>query len=218
MRRNTKERRMLMLEQMKWEDVYELWKRGSYKFPKILTEPVSAETVYVEYEQRGGYIYGYDWLEASEAQEKKQLIEKTPMEFLYLTKYTNKGAIQTAEMLVEARSEEELAAVWIAATSKELCAYRSGSGVGRYASMLYIAAYEFLSDRYFLWNHAMKRLVPKIMIPSGVLKNMVCKDPEPVIGLIQMNTVMLKSTWNILRYSSLKNGEVIASKCRRSPK
>jgi hypothetical protein len=64
----------------------------------------------------------------------------------------------------------------------------------------------------------MKRLVPKIMIPSGVLKNMVCKDPEPVIGLIQMNTVMLKSTWNILRYSSLKNGEVIASKCRRSPK
>jgi hypothetical protein len=63
----------------------------------------------------------------------------------------------------------------------------------------------------------MKRLVPKIMIPSDVLKNMVCKDPEPVIGLIQMNTVLLKTTWNILRYSSLKNGELIESRCRRSP-
>jgi hypothetical protein len=207
-----------MFDQMKWEDVYELWKSGSYKFPKILTVPVSAETVYIEYEQRRGYIYGYDWLENAEAQERKQLIKKDPIELLYFTKHINKGTIQTAEMLVEARSEEELAAVWIAATSKELSDYQSGSGVGRYANMLYRAACEFLSNRYFLWHHAMKKLVPEIMIPSGVLKNMVCKDPEPVIGLIQMNTVLLKSTWNILRYSSLKNGELITSKCRRSQK
>lgn len=60
-----------MFEQMKWEDVYELWRMCGYHFPKVLTEPVSAETVFVEYKQDGCYIYGYDWLEVTEAQERK---------------------------------------------------------------------------------------------------------------------------------------------------
>lgn len=79
---------------------------------RSLIDPVSVETVFVEYKQ-DGYIYGYDWLETVEAQERKQLIKKNPIEFLYFTKPTNKGTIQTAEMLVEARNEEELAAIWI---------------------------------------------------------------------------------------------------------
>ena len=202
-----------MLEKMKWESVYELWKRGCYDFPKVLTEPVSAETVFVEYKQEG-YIYGYDWLETTEAQERKQLIEKHPTEFLYFTKLTNKGTIQTAEMLMDAHNEEELAAVWIAATSKELYDYRIGSDAGRYANILYMAAYEFLGARFYLWHHAMKKLVPEILIPSSVLENVVCKDAEPVVGLVQTNTVLLKSAWRILRYSSLKDGEMPESSCR----
>ena len=74
-----------MFEQMKWENVYELWRMCGYHFPKALTEPVSAETVFVEYKQ-DGYIYGYDWLEVTEARERKQLIEKNPTQFLYFAK------------------------------------------------------------------------------------------------------------------------------------
>ena len=177
-----------MLEKMKWESVYELWKRGCYDFPKVLTEPVSAETVFVEYKQEG-YIYGYDWLETTEAQERKQLIEKHPTEFLYFTKLTNKGTIQTAEMLMDAHNEEELAAVWIAATSKELYDYRIGNDVGRYAYILYMAACKFLGARFYLWHHAMKKLVPEIMIPSSVLENIVCKDAELVTGDAQFKSL-----------------------------
>ncbi|MBS1401869.1 MAG: hypothetical protein HPZ79_02655 [Oscillospiraceae bacterium] len=205
-----------MFEQMKWENAYELWQRGSCYFPQALTAPVSAETVFVEYKQNG-YIYGYDWLEAEDAQKRKQLIENNPIEFLYFTKPSNKGTIQTAEMLMEAQNEEELAAVWIAATAKELSEYMIGNGVGHYANMLHMAACEFLRTRYVLWHHAMKRLVPDITIPSSVLENIVCKDAEPVMGLIQMNTVLLKSTWSILRYSSLKDGELQEFHFRISP-
>ena len=204
-----------MFEQMKWENVYELWRMCGYHFPKVLTEPVSAETVFVEYKQ-DDYIYGYDWLEVTEAQKRKQLIEKNPTQFLYFTKPTNKGTIQTAEMLMEARNEEELAAIWIAATAKEL-SDRGGRNLGYYPHMLHMAAYGFLRTRYYLWHHAMKRLVPEIMIPSSVLENIVCKDAEPVVGLIQMNTVLLKSTWSILRYSSLEDGKIPEFSYRISP-
>lgn len=185
----------------------ELWRMCGYHFPKALTEPVSAETVFVEYKQ-DGYIYGYDWLEVTEARERKQLIEKNPTQFLYFTKPTNKGTIQTAEMLMKVRNEEERAAIWIAATAKELSEYRGGRNLGYYPRTLHMAACKFLETRYSLWHHAMKRLVPEIMIPSPVLESIVCKGAEPVVGLIQMNTALLKSTWSILRYSSLKDGEI----------
>ena len=120
----------------------------------------------------------------------------------------NKGTIQTAEMLMKVRNEEERAAIWIAATAKELSEYRGGRNLGYYPRTLHMAACKFLETRYSLWHHAMKRLVPEIMIPSPVLESIVCKGAEPVVGLIQMNTALLKSTWSILRYSSLKDGEI----------
>lgn len=205
-----------MFEPMNWKSIYELWKMGRIQFPELLSSPVSAETVFVEYKQ-DGYIYGYDWLENTEASKRKQLIKKAPTQFLYFTQPTNKGTIQTAEMLVDAQNEEELAAIWIAATARELAAFRIGNGIGLCADMLYFSACGFLKTRYYLWHHAMKRLVPKILIPSSVLENMTCKDTEPMIGLIQMNTVLLKNTWSILRYTSLENEEPPEFSCRIDP-
>lgn len=69
-----------MIEQIKWKDVYESWKLEGYSFSASPFSPVCAETVFVEYDQ-GGYIDGYDWLEDSEAQERKLLIEKTLSSF-----------------------------------------------------------------------------------------------------------------------------------------
>ncbi len=204
-----------MLEQMEWEEAYSLWNYNSYYFSDILAKPLTAESVFVEYNQEG-YIYGFDWLRNEAAQARKELIEKNPLEFLYFTRPTNKGTIQTAEMLIHAQSKEELAAIWIAATAKELYEFRYGNGIGRYADMLHMAACKFLQTRYYLWHHAMKRLVPEILIPSPVLESIVCKDAAPIMGLIQMNTVLLQSSWSILRYSSLKDGDLPKSRCRIS--
>ena len=53
----------------------------------------------------------------------------------------------------------------------------------------------------------MKKLVPEIMIPRKILKNMASDDVALVIELIQLNTMLLKSNWRILRYSSLEDGK-----------
>lgn len=203
-----------MLEETKWKDVYRLWEYNSYYFPKILTEPVSAETVFVKYEHGDSYFYGYDWLNHWDAADRKKLIQEDPVEFIYFSKPSNKGTIQTAQMLVEARSPEERAAIWIAATAMELENFQENKNLCHYAHQACIAACEFLRNRYYLWHHAMKKLVPDLMIPSPILENIVCKDVEPVIGLIQMNTMMLRTSWSILLYSSLENGETPNSSYR----
>ncbi len=204
-----------MLEQMKWEEVYSLWNYERHNFSDMLSAPITAETVFVKYNQKG-YIYGFDWLQNDAAQARKELIENNPLEFLYFTPPTNKGTIQTAEMLLDAQNEEDLAAIWIAATANELYERRYGKGIGQYADMLHMAAYEFLKSRYYLWHHAMKRLVPEILISRSVLDNIVCRDAAPIISLIQMNTVLLKNSWRILKYSSLKDEDMPESRFRIS--
>lgn len=193
-----------MIEKMTWDDVYKLWKDGDYGLHDSIFVPIEAEKVFVKYD-RDEYIYGYDWLSNSAAEDRMHMIKKNPLQFLLFTQPSNKGTIQTATMLAEAKDEEERAAIWIAATAFELMQYKVPNGVARYADILYYAALEFLIDRYYIWHHAMKRLVPEILIPHEIIKNLNCKNTETVMGLIKMNTVLVKATHSVLLYSSLED-------------
>ena len=46
----TNEWRDNMIGKLKWEDVYLLWNNESYNFPKILSDPMNCQTVFVEYD------------------------------------------------------------------------------------------------------------------------------------------------------------------------
>jgi len=80
--------------------------------------------------------------------------------------------------------------------------------------MLYRAARNFLKDRFYLWHPSMRRLVPDIMIPLSVLQSITCQDITPIIGIIQLNTILLKNHWGILIYSSLKDEAAPKSRYR----
>ena len=193
-----------MFEQMKWEEVHQLWEHGTYYFPQTLTSPLPVEKVFVEY-KGSGYFYGYDWLENTEAEQRKKMIQTNVAEFLYFTKPTNKGTIQTIEMLTEAIDEEERAAIWIAATAFELQDKHCKNGIAALAYQMHYAARNFLQERFFVWHHAMKRLVPDIIIPYNVLESIAKADADTVMQLIQMNTLMIKGSHSVLLYSSLKD-------------
>lgn len=109
---------------------------------------------------------------------------KNPIEFLYFTKPSNKGMIQTAQMLMAAKNQEEKVAIWIAATANELLECSFESRIGKYAKILEMTARGFLRDRYQIWHHAMRKLVPEIMIPYNILDNLICKDFDVVMELI----------------------------------
>lgn len=197
-----------MLEQLSWEEAYQSWTYGQYHLPAALSKPMAEETIPVEYHKDGCYIYGYDWLGNEEATNRKKMIRENPMQFLYFAQPTNKGTIHTAQMLVEARDEEERAAIWIAATALELKRLAFIRGGALYAEPLYQAACGFLEKRFALWHYAMRRLVPEIMIPYDLLECIDIKESQTVMHLIQVNTLLLQGAYSILRYSSLEEGRV----------
>ena len=202
-----------MIERMNWHDAYKIWKGEAICFPNDLCEPIHADRVFVKYTS-DEFIYGFDWLRNSRAKDRKKMIKKDPIQFLDFTRPTNKGTIHTAQMLEEAMDQEERAAIWTAATAFELMECGVRNGISRHAQQLYYSAIGFLKDRFWLWHPAMRKLVPDIMIPKPVLESMKCDRSEVVMDLIQINTLMVKSSYTILRYSSISDEELKPEKDR----
>lgn len=80
------------------------------------------------------------------------MIQTNIAEFLYFTKPTSKGTIQTIKMLSEAIDEEERAAVWIAATAFELQNKHYENGISSLAYQMHDAAREFLQERFYKYG------------------------------------------------------------------
>lgn len=197
-----------MINEMKWADVYKLWQIGSLYLPASLSAPMAPEVVAVDYKREDYLFYGYDWLYNADAQERKRIISHDPVAFMYFTKPSNKGTIMTLQMLTEAKNEEERAAIWIAATTFDLMRRQSIRNYARYAHEMNSAACTFLQEQYrFLWHHAMRNLVPEIMIPYSVLDNMECDGADAVMGLIQTNVMLIMGCYTPLLYSSIGETE-----------
>lgn len=196
-----------MFEQMNWEEVYQLWTQSAYYFPNSLSLPPETERVPIAC-QEDECFYGYDWLECTQAAQRKQRIQTNLAGFIYFTKLTNKGTIHTLDLLSEARDDEERAAIWIAATASELKGAQYNSDVTRLAFQMHHAALRFLQNRFYLWHHAMQRLVPEILVPPMLIASLSKPDAQTVMQLIQMNTLMLKGSYRALLYSSLEEGAV----------
>ena len=192
-----------MFEQMKWVEIYKLWERNAHYFPQSLMAPLEVERVFVEYKQ-DEIFYGHDWLENIEADQRKKTIQTNVFDFLYRTKPTSKGTIQTVRMLSEALNNEERAAIWIAATTFELMNMHYRNDVSSIARQIHYTTCSFLQDRFYIWHHAMKKTVPDIMIPHRIIESISEADRDTVMQLVQMNTLMIKGNYKVLLYSSLE--------------
>ena len=191
-----------MIKPFRWKDAYGLWKNGCCSLPEELDAPVAVETIDVGGQEAEHYFCGYDWVKTAEVPKRKQLIQQRPREFFYFTRQSGQGIVETAERLAKAYDQEERAAIWIAATAKELCGLKPNRQVARHADALYTAACEFLRLRDNLWHPETNNLVPEFLVPWPVVENLSCQDAGPVMGIIQLNTLLLRSTWRILHYAS----------------
>ncbi|MBS5480311.1 MAG: hypothetical protein KHX46_04115 [Clostridiales bacterium] len=192
--------------QISWEEIYRYWSLYADRGPVILNEPIRPTEIHVDFKRPDTYIYGYDWLSREEYLCRKKTIEKNPTEFLYFTQPTNKGTIHTLRMLMDAKDDEERAAIWIYAFAKEL-SDMCCRGITQYLYPLCTAASQFLSERYYLWHHAMKRLVPEVFINHALYSETEFRSFNAVIELVRLNAALLLHEYVPILYSSLEPGE-----------
>lgn len=104
-----------------WEKIYEIWKTKIFHYSYEPISTFNSEIIRINYDSKSNYsyIWGFDWLSISEVENQKALI-KQDIDLFLLSEPTNKGTVHTATMLSEAKNEEEIAAIWIAATSYEI--------------------------------------------------------------------------------------------------
>ena len=144
-----------------WEKLYECWEYYMWNAPSILKSPIAFEEIRIEY-NGDGFIYGYDWISHEKLEERKKIIENDVTQFLYFTQPSNKGTIYTLQMLLEAETSEEIAAIWIYAITFEML---QNGLQGKSRKRLYQicrVTQRFLSERFCFWHHAMRKLVPEI--------------------------------------------------------
>lgn len=193
-------------ESITWEKIFQSWSLRANSGPEIIRKPKTLQEIHVPYERSGEYIFGYDWLSYREFEQRKASIEKGPTDFLYFTKPTNKGTIYTLQMLQESENDEERAAVWIYAFSQELLNLNYRGNIVRTALQLSNLVFPFLSERFFMWHHAMRRLIPAIYFGYPLFEG-TDFSIEAVIQLACVNAALISHEYVPILYSSLAFGE-----------
>lgn len=115
-------------ENLTWEQVYKHWYLYAGQVPDRLQKPLSVKEIPVAYD-REGIFYGFDWLPQKGYEHRKHLIETNITSFLLFTQPTNKGTIHTLQMLLEAKDDEERAAIWLYAFTKDIMDTAQGSAL-----------------------------------------------------------------------------------------
>jgi hypothetical protein len=200
---------MKRLDMVSWDEIYDYWRLYSRYGPSILNQPISPIEIYVDFNKHDGTFYGYDWLTLEEYESRKATIENNIVQFLYFTRSTNKGTIHTLNMLIDSVDDEERAAIWIYSFAKEISDYHNQGNINRYAYELLRASQDFLSRHFYMWHHAMKKLVPEIFISHNVYSGTDFSTINAVIELARLNAAIVLQEYVPILYTSLEPGEEV---------
>lgn len=183
---------------MTWSEVYEIWNHTLDQMSYVPNRiPEIKEAVIT----RGIAWEGYDWVPNHREENRINEITDNPsINFmLYGDTGTNKGTRHTVGMFHHAKTEEERAAIWIAAVLHEIAFPYGNDPYPEVAEEMYYAALGFLKKKQFIWHWSSKKWIPDDV--SRVLYVEKDKDNKYIyMRKIQMAVVVLLSTHTMIWY------------------
>ena len=153
-----------------WAEMFRQWQQYRERFPQLFGDfPVTR--VFIPCPPTDELLFwGYDWIK--------------PRAFLHLGDVLNKGTLHTLHMLAETKSDEERAAIWISAFLYDVLDSRIiHSDTGGFSCKLHSVSYGFLRSKYYLWHHAMRKLVPEIFFGYEFSAHALFDSREPFIEM-----------------------------------
>lgn len=110
-------------------------------------------------------------------------------------------------MLINSVNDEKRAAIWIYSFAKEISERNNSGNISKYAYELCEVSQDFLSQHFYMWHHAMKKLVPEILIRRSIYAETEFNTIDAVIELARLNAAIVLQEYVPILYSSLQHGK-----------
>jgi hypothetical protein len=193
------------VKEITWENLLSYWESRANVYEPQLMLPFNLKKVFVNY-QNNGYFHGYDWIEINNYKERTEYVSEKPIEFLCLGTSLNKGTLHTLEMLGMAQdNQEDCAAIWLVAFTKEVLDSFPYEWRGKGYNILYkvyIEAYSKIKEKYDMWHHAMRKLLPEICFSYDFLESMNVNSYRQIVELSVINSAQILNNYIAVEYDS----------------
>lgn len=192
-------------KEITWENILYYWKKYANIYEPQLTLPINIEKIFVNYDNTG-YFHGYDWIEKNNYQERIKYVSMKTIEFLCFGASLNKGTLHTLELLHKAQEcQDDYAAIWLAAFTKDMMNSLPYEWRGKAHTILnkvYIESYIRIKDKYFIWHHAMKKLLPEICFSCEFLDSININSYRQIVELSVISATQILNNYIAVEYDS----------------
>lgn len=197
------------IEEIKWKDIWDCWIDYIDIYAPKLRDTFEIKKIYVNYKGKG-YFHGYDWINKDNYQKRVAFVSEKPIEFLCFGTSLNKGTLHTLEMLDKSKdNKEDQAAIWIAAFTKDLLESMPYEWRGKGYNILHKVNLEALckikgNDNYYIWHHAMRKLLPEICFSYDFLECLNINSYRQIIELTAISSAQILNNYIAIEYDSRK--------------
>lgn len=188
---------------VQWDDIYHYWRAATSKFPE-LQGPLRCLRADIS-EPKYGPIYYYDWVEKENAEAAIQKgVTALASGWPELGTPWSKGTIRTACLLVSCKTEEELAAVWLCASSLSLLRNGAGeSGMQRGAADIELKTCKIFARKYGYWHSNSRDIFPELYIPMKLLRDSKDISVPMLLELAVINAALVMAHFTPVEYKKV---------------
>ncbi len=184
---------------LEWKDIYELWGYAISELPELHIQQPHLSVGFSE--PKYGQVCYFNWARKGDEEKTVQSDLVTLSRWQEIGENWSKGTIRTASILARCETDEERAAVWIAACMLSLT--RSGIAINttiRNAHQIEHQARIYFTHKYGYWHTNSREFFPEFYIPNGLLWDGKELTAPTLIELAALNASMVLTHYTMIEY------------------
>ena len=192
-----------IFERMKWEDIYSYWQVSSEKYMHALNPPHSSCNIEVKRNSQNR-IYSYLWIRNDQIKQVSAELNGYAESTRFSTKtiLPNEAVLRAADLMIQSKSDEERAAIWIWI----FCCSLENATLP-YPNSLYLdyvgaKVRLFLQEQFQEWVFRYQHRFPHLFINSEILKKVKFERYSIIVDFAIMNAFMLCKEYAIVLFDS----------------
>ena len=190
-------------EKMKWEDIYSYWKVSTEGCMNIVNSAPLPSKIAVDSSGKNR-IYTYLWLKSGQLDEVKSEMKHMTVfsGFRFRNTPTDERVMRAADLMVQAKSDEERAAIWMWIFCSSLENAKLPYPNSLYLDYVGAKARLFLQEHFDEWIFRYHHRFPHLFIGSDILSKVKFERYSVIVDFAIMNAYMICKEYSIVLFDS----------------